>query len=664
MMNPKERMKQLVDILNEANYEYYILDNPKLSDFEYDRFMQELQELEEKNPDLVLPDTPTKRVGSSVVSEFKKVSHLYPMLSLGNVFNEDEIIAFDERIKKQGFNPTYVCELKIDGLGVDLIYENGVLVRGATRGDGVVGEDITSNVKTIKTIPLRLKEDVSIEVRGEIYIDKEDLIRINKERKMEGLELYQNCRNLAAGSARQLDSKITAKRNLKNFVYNLPNPVDHGIYCQSDVLNYFEKLGFMVNPKRRVCKNINEVIEFINEMTLKREELPYDIDGMVIKVDDVTMQDNLGYTARSPKWAVAYKFPAMEVTTRLKDIIFTVGRTGKITPNAILEPVKLAGSTIRRATLHNEDYVKQKDIRVGDIVAIRKAGDVIPEVVKVIKERREYPLDEFKMIDVCPFCGSKLIRKEEEANHYCPNPNCDARNIEKLIHFVSRKAMNIDGLGERIIEDFYNFGYLKKITDIYDLKYRQEELKSLEGFGSKSINNLLDAIEESKNNSLERLLFGLGIRHFGEKSAKIIAQKFSNMDSIVKATFEQLTQIVDVGDIMAKSIIEFFNDEENLKLIEELKKRDVNMEYHGKKTVIDEDFYNKKFVITGTISVMPRDQIKDKITELGGITTESVSKKTDVVIVGDQPGSKYDKAKELNIEIWNEDKLLEMFNKK
>lgn len=659
-METQERIKYLVETLNKCNYEYYILDKPTLTDQEYDRLMQELLRLEEQYPEYKLPDTPTERVGSVVLSEFQKVTHLFPMLSLGNVFNEDEIIRFDERIKKEGYIPEYVCELKIDGLGVDLVYENGLLVRGATRGDGVVGEDITSNVKTIKDIPLRLTKPVSIEVRGEIYINKKELLRINKERQEKGQEIYQNCRNLAAGSVRQLDSKITASRKLNNFIYHLPNPIDYQIYRHSDVLDYMSELGFRVNPLRKTCKNVKEVIEFIDEMTKKREELAYDIDGIVIKVNDIRMQENLGYTAKSPKWATAYKFPALEVTTKLKDIIFTVGRTGKITPNAILEPVRLAGSTISRATLHNEDFVKDKDIRIGDIVSIRKAGDVIPEVVKVIKERREEPLPKFEMIKTCPVCNTLLIRKDEEANHYCPNEYCDAKNIEKLIHFVSRKAMNIDGLGERIIEDFYNFGYLKNIVDIYELKQYQEELKELEGFGNKSVTNLLEAIEKSKENSLERLLFGLGIRHFGEKGAKLIAQKFSNIDNIIQATFQDIIEIPDIGDVMARSIVKYFSKQENIELIENLKKHGLNMKYKGKQIIKDENFADKKFVITGTISIMPRDKLKEEITSRGGTSSDSVSKKTDVVIVGSEPGSKYDKALKLGITIWNEEKLKEL----
>ena len=657
-MDIELRIKEITDLLNRYNYEYYVLDKPSVSDSEYDRLMQELIALEEKHPEYKLEDSPSNRVGSIVLSNFEKVVHKMPMLSLGNVFNESDIIKFDERIKKEGYKPTYVCELKIDGLAISLIYENGILKKGVTRGDGKVGEDITNNVKTIKSIPLKLTQNIDIDVRGEIYIDKKEFYRINEKRKKEGLEQFQNCRNLASGSVRQLDSKITAERRLNNFTYHLPNPIDYSIYRHRDALEFMEKLGFRVNKNRKVCKNIKEVLNFISEMTEIREKLPYDIDGIVIKVDDIKMQEELGFTARSPKWATAYKFPAEKVTTKLTDIVFTVGRTGKITPNAMLEPVRVAGSTIRKATLHNEDFVLAKDIRIGDIVVIQKAGDVIPEVVKVDLERRDKVLPKFKMIDKCPVCGSDLVRKEEEANHYCPNPKCAARNIEKLIHFASRKAMNIDGLGERIIEDYYNFGYIKDIPSIYNLKNYKEELMSLEGFGEKKVDNLLEAIEKSKKQSLEKLLFGLGIRHFGQKNAVILAKEFKNIDNIIKASFDDLVKIKDVGEVMAKSITKYFSKEENLQLIKALKDLGLNMNYIEQEINEDIKFKDKKFVITGSISIMPRDEIKREIIKRGGEVTTSVSKATSVVVVGDSPGSKYEKAKELGIETWDEKELL------
>ena len=660
IMDIKTRIEELTSLINKYNFEYYTLDKPSVTDQEWDRLMNELISLEDKYPEYRLNDSPTGRVGGEIIDSFKKIDHNIPMFSLGNVFNFEELEKFDERIKKVDSNPTYVCEYKMDGVAISLVYEKGILKHGITRGNGVTGEDITHNVKTIKNIPLKLNKDIDIEVRGEIYLDKKEFERINNERKKLDLELYQNCRNLASGSIRQLDSKIAKERKLSCFVYHLPNPTEYGIYRHRDALSFLKDLGFNVNQNSKVCKDTNEVWDYITSVSKKRENLPYDIDGIVIKLDDIIMQNNLGYTAKVPKWATAYKFPPEEVTTKLTDIIFTVGRTGKITPNAILEPVLVQGSTIRKATLHNEDFIKDKDIRINDIVVIRKAGDVIPEVVEVKFDRREKQYPKFDMITTCPKCDSMLVREEDEAHHYCRNINCPARQIENLIHFTERQAMNIEGLGERIVEDFFNFGYIKDISSIYELKNKKEELMELEGFGSKSINNLIEAIEESKNNSLERLLFGLGIRHFGSKSALLIAKNFSNIDNLISSSFEEIANIKDIGDIMAQSITDYFKEEENINLINKLKEHNLNMNYLGKPIIIDENFNNKKIVITGTISVIARDRLKDEITTRGGISIDSVSKKTDIVIVGSNPGSKYEKAKELNLEIWDENKLLEL----
>lgn len=658
----KERIDYLVDILNKYSYEYYMNDNPSVDDYTYDRLMEELIALEKKT-NYIRTDSPTHRVGTTVISEFKKVYHEKPMLSLADVFNEDELIKFDERIKKEGFFPKYVVEQKIDGLAISLIYENGNLIRGVTRGDGVVGEDITHNVRTIKDIPLKLNKNISIDVRGEIYISKKEFNLVNEDRHKNNLPLFQNARNLASGTVRQLDSSIAKKRHLNNFIYHLPNPIDYGIYTHQDALNFMEELGFVVNKDRKMCNDINEVISYIDEVSKKRSSLLYDIDGMVIKVDDIMMQNELGYTSKYPKWAIAYKFPAEEVTTKLKDIVFTVGRTGKITPNAILEPVRVAGSTVKKATLHNEDFIKNKDIRIGDIVVLRKAGDVIPEVVSVKKELRKENLSKFKMISTCPVCGKTIIRKEEEANYYCLNEFCDAKNISKLVHFVQRDAMNIEGLGERIIEDFYNFGYLKNIVDIFYLKDHKEEIKNLEGFGEKSVNNLIENIEKSKKNSLEKLLFGLGIRHFGKKNAKIVAENYVTIENIMSSSFDELANIKDIGPIMAKSIVLYFSDDNNKKLIKKLQELGVNTKYLGKKIIKKEAFNNKKFVITGTLSFISREKLKDIITSFGGKCVDSVSKNTDVVITGENPGSKYEKALDLNIEIWDEEKIKEELNK-
>ena len=663
-MKEKERIIELVNILNKANEEYYILDNPTLTDREYDRYMQELIMLEKRYPEYKLNNTPTEHVGTKVSSKFDKVTHEIPLLSLGNVFNFEEVRLFDERIKKEVPNPTYVCELKIDGLAISLKYENGNLVRGATRGDGVTGEDITKNVMTIKTVPLVLNEKVNIEVRGEIYMSKKSLEKLNKEQSRNGEKLFANCRNAAAGSVRNLDSKVTEKRDLDCFIYHLPNPLDYNINYHHDCLEYMKSLGFNVNPTYKICNNIDEVIEYIKEKTTKRESLPYDIDGIVIKVDDVKYQNMLGYTVKVPKWATAYKFPAMEVETRLIDILFTVGRTGKITPNAIFEPVKVAGSTISKATLHNEDNVVAKNIMIGDKIIVRKAGDVIPEVVRSVKEKRDGTEKPFVMATNCPICGSKIVRKEEEAAHYCLNVNCPARKIENIIHFASRDAMNIEGLGEVVVEDIYNEGFIKDITDIYNLEKYHDELSLLEGFGPKMLENLYSSINESKNNSLERLLFALGIRQIGAKTAKILARKYKNIDSLMQATVEELTNINDIGSTIASSIVAYFKDEENIEIINKLKNYGVNMTYLDNKNISEDEFFlDKTFVLTGTLYEITRDKASQLIEDLGGKTSSSVSKKTNYVIAGENAGSKYDRAISLKIPIITEEEFMDKIKK-
>lgn len=663
-MKEKERIIELVNILNKANEEYYILDNPTLTDREYDRYMQELIMLEKRYPEYKLNNTPTEHVGTKVSSKFDKVTHEIPLLSLGNVFNFEEVRLFDERIKKEVPNPTYVCELKIDGLAISLKYENGNLVRGATRGDGVTGEDITKNVMTIKTVPLVLNEKVNIEVRGEIYMSKKSLEKLNKEQSRNGEKLFANCRNAAAGSVRNLDSKVTEKRDLDCFIYHLPNPLDYNINYHHECLEYMKSLGFNVNPTYKICNNIDEVIEYIKEKTTKRESLPYDIDGIVIKVDNVKYQNMLGYTVKVPKWATAYKFPALEVETRLIDILFTVGRTGKITPNAIFEPVKVAGSTISKATLHNEDNVVAKDIMIGDKIIVRKAGDVIPEVVRSVKEKRDGTEKPFVMATNCPICGSKIVRKEEEASHYCLNVNCPARKIENIIHFASRDAMNIEGLGEVVVEDIYNEGFIKDITDIYNLEKYHDELSLLEGFGPKMLENLYSSINESKNNSLERLLFALGIRQIGAKTAKILARKYKNIDSLMQATVEELTNINDIGSTIASSIVAYFKDKENIEIINKLKNYGVNMTYLDNKNISEDGFFlDKTFVLTGTLYEITRDKASQLIEDLGGKTSSSVSKKTNYVIAGENAGSKYDRAISLKIPIITEEEFMDKIKK-
>lgn len=656
-IDAKKRIEELVKIINEADYNYHTLDNPTITDQEYDKYIRELFDLESEYPEYILENSPTHRVGGKVLDEFSKVTHKIPMMSLSNVFNESEIRAFDERIRKEGYNPEYVCELKIDGLSVSLTYEHGSLVSASTRGDGVVGEDITNNVRTIKTVPLKINKDIDIEVRGEIYMSKKVLETINRNRKENNLPLLQNARNAAAGSIRQLDSKVAASRKLDTFIYHLPNPLDYGINTHYEALLYMKTLGFKTNPNNRIVNNINEVIEFINYATKNRDNLPYDIDGVVIKVNDINMQQHLGFTAKYPKWATAYKFPPTQVFTKLTDIIFTVGRTGQVTPNAVLEPVLIQGSTVRKATLHNEAYVIDHDIKIGDIVEVIKAGDVIPAVLGPVKERRTGTEKDFEMIKKCPICDSFLIKNEGEADYFCKNEHCPARNIESLIHFVSRDAMNIDGLGESIIEDLYNLKYIKTVSDIYLLDKYKKDIMELEGYGEKSVTNMLNAIEESKNNSLEKLLFGLGIRQVGAKTAKILASRYITMDNLINTTKEELSNIHDIGNIIADSIINYFNDSKNINEINKLKELGINMKYLGSLNSKQNDLITgKTFVITGTLS-KDRNEIKELLESFGGNVSGSVSKKTDVVIKGDNPGSKYDKAVSLGITIWGESEL-------
>lgn len=661
MEEKKKRIAELVEIINKASYEYYLNDNPSITDQEYDDYYSELLRLEEAYPELKREDSPTIRVGGEALSKFEKVEHKTPMLSFDDIFNEDEIIAFDERIRKSINNPTYTVEPKMDGLSGSLIYEKGLLVRVATRGNGLVGENITANGKTIKSIPLRLKKDIDIEVRGEIYMSKASFEKANKEREANGKALFANPRNAAAGSVRQLDSKITAKRNLDFMAYFIPNPKDYGIKTQEESLKFLRELGFVTNYKlNTTASNAEEIIKDIKTLGEIRRSLPYEIDGVVLKVNNLEDEDRLGYTARVPRWGIAYKFPAEEVLTTLKEIKFTVGRTGKITPNAIFSPVHVAGSLISKATLHNEDYCIAKDVRVGDIISIRKAGDVIPEVVRVLKERRNGTEKEFQMLEYCPICHTKIVRKDTEADYYCPNEMCPARKIENIIHFASREAMNIDGLGESIIEDLYNENFITNITDIYDIDKYEEELMNLEGYGKKKIDNLKSAIKNSKNNSLERLIYGLGIRNVGAKTAKVLAKYYKTLDNLMTASYEELVNISDIGDIIAKSIISYFSNEDNKNIITKLKQLGVNTTYINNSGYEEKDeFKGKTFVLTGSLVNITRDKASEIIESLGGKVSSSVSSKTSVVVVGDSPGSKYDKALALGIPIWQEDEFLD-----
>lgn len=661
MEEKKKRIAELVEIINKASYEYYLNDNPSITDQEYDDYYSELLRLEEAYPELKREDSPTIRVGGEALSKFEKVEHKTPMLSFDDIFNEDEIIAFDERIRKSINNPTYTVEPKMDGLSGSLIYEKGLLVRVATRGNGLVGENITANGKTIKSIPLRIKKNIDIEVRGEIYMSKASFEKANKEREANGEALFANPRNAAAGSVRQLDSKITAKRNLDFMAYFIPNPKDYGIKTQEESLKFLRELGFVTNYKlNTTASNAEEIIKDIKTLGEIRRSLPYEIDGVVLKVNNLEDEDRLGYTARVPRWGIAYKFPAEEVLTTLKEIKFTVGRTGKITPNAIFSPVHVAGSLISKATLHNEDYCIAKDVRVGDTISIRKAGDVIPEVVRVLKERRNGTEKEFQMLEYCPICHTKIVRKDTEADYYCPNEMCPARKIENIIHFASREAMNIDGLGESIIEDLYNENFITNITDIYDIDKYEEELMNLEGYGKKKIDNLKSAIKNSKNNSLERLIYGLGIRNVGAKTAKVLAKYYKTLDNLMTASYEELVNISDIGDIIAKSIISYFSNEDNKNIITKLKQLGVNTTYINNSGYEEKDeFKGKTFVLTGSLVNITRDKASEIIESLGGKVSSSVSSKTSVVVVGDSPGSKYDKALALGIPIWQEDEFLD-----
>ncbi|AYC30300.1 NAD-dependent DNA ligase LigA [Paenisporosarcina cavernae] len=663
-MNPeelKQRVKELHQQLHDMGYAYYVLDKPIVSDAVYDQYLNELISIEEQNPDLILPDSPTQRVGGKVLEGFQKVTHRYPMLSLANAFGRDDLDEFDRRIRAViGDNVEYVCELKIDGLAISLQYEDGAFVQGATRGDGQIGEDITENLRTIRSIPLRLKENVSIEVRGEAYMPKKSFNGLNEAREANGEEKFANPRNAAAGSLRQLDTKLAAQRNLAIFIYGIGGDGEaYQIDSHAEALDYLDTLHFPTNKERRTCTTIDEVEAYIQEWTEKRASLPYEIDGIVIKVNRYMHQQELGFTAKSPRWAVAYKFPAEEVTTKLRDIELTVGRTGVITPTAILDPVLVAGTTVGRASLHNEDLIREKDIRIGDTVIIRKAGDIIPEVVSVLENERDGSEAEFHMPTECPVCESELVRVEGEVALRCVNPQCPAQVTEGIIHFVSRNAMNIDGLGEKVVEQLFRESLIEDVSDLYSLT--KETLLPLERMGEKSAENLVAAIEASKQNSLERVLFGLGIRHVGEKAAKILASEFETMDKLMQADESQLTAIHEIGEKMANSIVQFFDNEEVQQLIERLKNAGVNMTYLGKRQAIPEDssWAGKTVVLTGKLSQLTRQEAKDKLEALGATVTGSVSKKTDLVIAGEEAGSKLDKANSLGIEVWTEQQMMD-----
>lgn len=658
----RTRVEWLRRTIEEHNYHYYVLDNPIISDQEYDSLMQELINLENQFPDLITPDSPSQRVGGRPLEAFATVIHRKPLLSLANAFSEQDLLDFDRRIRSVAGGPVeYSVEPKIDGLSVALSYRDGLLVSGATRGDGMVGEDITQNLKTIPTVPLRLRGHLPLlEVRGEAYMPREAFRKLNQSREEEGLPLFANPRNAAAGSLRQLDPKVAARRSLQVIVYEVlyVEGVDLKTHWQS--LQLLEGQGFMIDRHTKVCSRIGEVIDYCQEWTEKRDDLPYEIDGMVVKVNNLSLQEQLGATAKSPRWAIAYKFPAQQATTVVEDIIVRVGRTGVLTPTAILKPVKLAGTTVSRATLHNQDMIEEKDVRIGDTVVVQKAGDIIPEVVRVIKEKRTGKEKPFVLPGVCPECGAQVIRLEGEAAARCTGDlACPARLREGIIHFVSRNAMNIEGLGPKVVEQLVDAGLVKDAADLYYLQY--EQLVELPRMGKQSARNLLNAVEVSKTNTLERLIFALGIRHVGSRAARILADHFGSMEKLMEARFEELVSIPEIGPKIAESIVAFMQQEQNRKVISKLAAAGVNMtQKRADRQRGQEILEGKQLVLTGTLERFSRKEAQEMIERLGGRVTSSVSKNTDYVIVGQNPGSKYDKARQLGIPVLNEQEFLEL----
>ncbi len=657
-MGVRQEILDLRKTLEEHNYNYYVMDNPTISDFEYDALMQKLIKLEEENPHLADDNSPTKRVGGAVLSEFEQITHTVPMQSLGDVFSYDELMEFDQRVRQGlgGETPEYVVEMKIDGLSVSLEYENGKFIQGSTRGDGNVGENITENLKTIKSIPLNIAETDRLEVRGEVYMPQKSFVLVNEEKKALGEALFANPRNAAAGSLRQLDSRIAAKRKLDVFVFNIQDMSEEFAKTHSEGLEKLNKLGFKVSPRRTVVDTMEEAYLEILKIGEERSSLPFDIDGAVVKVNSLRQRELLGTTSKVPKWAIAYKFPAEQQETELLDIVVQIGRTGVVTPNAVLSPVKIAGSTVSRATLHNEDFIKAKDIRIGDRVIIQKAGDIIPEVVSVLKDKRTGSEKVYKMPTHCPACGEELFREDGQAALRCLSSNCPAQRLRSIIHFASRGAMDIEGLGEAVVEQLVNAELIKTSADLFYLEFM--DLVGLERFAEKSAQNLIDAIENAKNNPLDKLLCGLGIRLIGARGAKAIAEHFGDIDSIMSATVEEVSQIDDVGEKMAESLVHFFSEPETIELIEKMKAAGVNMIAEQK--TVGSSLDGKTFVLTGTLPTLKRAEAQKIIEDNGGKVTSSVSKKTDFVVAGEEAGSKLDKAESLGLKIITEAELLEM----
>lgn len=669
-MNFKEaqnRVDDLVSDLNRYSYEYYVRDAPTISDADYDLLYRELLELEQLFPELVKQDSPTQRVGDDLISGFQKVEHSSQMLSLDNAFNLEELYAFDQRVTQLAHHDfAYFAELKIDGLAIVLRYEEGLLVQAATRGDGMVGEDVTENIRAIAAIPLRLRENVTAEIRGEIYLPKESFVQLNEERESEGKATFANPRNAAAGTLRNLNPKVTASRNLNGFFYTLMNPEEYGVETQEEAIQTISRWGLKTNPSYKKFKQMDEVWSYIEQANTNRQELPYDIDGVVIKVNSIEVQEEVGKTVKSPRWAIAYKFKAEEAITKILAIEWTVGRTGVVTPTAIMEPVFVAGSTVQRASLHNVDLIKERDIRIGDTVVIHKAGDIIPEVLRVVLDERPADSQPYEIPTTCPACGSELTHLEDEVALRCINPACPVQAQERIIHFASRNAMNIDGLGEQRVRQLFDAGLIASVVDLYDLQVKQ--LLNLERMGEKSSQNLVHAIADSKDNSLERVIFGLGIRHVGSNTARLLAEKFGTMDKLMSASFDEILAIQGIGEIIADSVISFFENDAALELIKQLKERQLNFTYLQATGTVDEEiksvFKDKTIVLTGKLENFSRNELKEKLELYDAKVTGSVSGNTDILVAGENAGSKLTRAQELGIEIWDETELLEKLENK
>ncbi len=659
---PKSRILELRKQLEHHGYLYYVLDKPEISDFEYDQMMQELLDLEEQYPQFYDANSPSQKVGGTILDQFERVAHKTEMYSLNNAFSYEDLLAFDKRIDKALDSYEYDIEYKIDGLAISLLYENGEFVQAITRGDGIFGEDVSNNIKTIRSLPLKIDYFGELEIRGEVIINKNDFDRINEARKDLGESLFVNARNAAAGSVRQLDSKIAASRSLDAFFYTIVNPKSHGLKSQSEALQFLKKLGFRVESHGELFDNIEAVWDYIQKLANGRKSLNYDIDGAVIKINDLAAQEVLGFTSKFPRFAIAYKFPAEEVITQVEDIFVTVGRTGKITPNAKLTPVFIDGSTVGFAQLHNEDMIIEKDIRINDWVNVRKAGDIIPEVVSVVMDKRDGSQVGYIFPKHCPVCSQEIVRLENEAHHFCINADCPARLVESLAHFASRDAMDIKGLGEATIKTLQEVGIISGIEDLYRLKDKEAEILNLEGFKEKSFNNLISAIEKSKSNDLAKFINGLGIRQVGSRASQILSEKFGSIEKLKKAKVSDLEAIDDIGNITAVSIVDFFANEKNIEMIETLKALGLNPVRKEVEVVLDSYFSNKTVVITGSFQHYDRKSLTSELESLGAKVTGSVSSKTDIVIYGDKAGSKYDKAIDLNVAVMNEQEFTEQVN--